>query len=93
MAADLHTTAAVINYTVAIFLVTIGMAPLVWSPLSGFYGRRPIYLASMPIHVIASIGVARSNTVGAIIGTRILQGIGGSCVLAVGAGSIGDIYR
>lgn len=81
MSADLDTTASVINYTVAIFLVTIGIAPLFWSPLSGFYGRRPIYLVSMPIHVAASIGVALSNNVGAIIGTRILQGFGGSCVV------------
>ena len=93
MAEDLHTTPAVINYTTAIFVVTIGIAPLLWSPLSGFYGRRPVYLASMPIHSVASIGVALSQNVGALIGTRILQGFGGSCVLAVGAGSIGDIFR
>ncbi|ORY35815.1 major facilitator superfamily domain-containing protein [Naematelia encephala] len=93
MAGDLHTTASMINVTVAIFLLSIGIAPLFWSPFAGFYGRKPVYLASMPIMVIASIGVAQSNTVGAIIGTRILQGIGISSVLAVGAGSIGDVYR
>ncbi|EAL22919.1 hypothetical protein CNBA6880 [Cryptococcus deneoformans B-3501A] len=93
MAVDLHSSAEVINYTVAIFLVTIGVASVFWSPYSGFYGRRPVYLASMPIMVIASIGVAQSKNIGAIIGTRILQGIGSSCVLSVGAGTIGDIFR
>ena len=108
MSVDLNTSATVLNYTVAIFLVTIGTAPLIWSPLSGFYGRKPVYLISMPIHVAASIGVGRSQNVGALIGTRILQGIGGSSVvrlgslrtevgadgqLAVGAGSVGDIFR
>lgn len=76
MAVDLHSSAEVINYTVAIFLVTIGVASVFWSPYSGFYGRRPVYLASMPIMVVASIGVAQSKNFGAIIGTRILQGIG-----------------
>ena len=93
MSQDLHTTPSVIDYTVSIFLVTIGAAPLVWSPLSTFYGRKPMYLVSMPIHVGASIGVALSKNVGAIIGTRIVQGIGGSAVLAVGAGSVGDLFR
>ena len=93
MAGELHTTDSVIADTVAIFIVTMGLAPLIWSPLSGFYGRRPIYMASMPILMVASIGVALSPNVGALIGTRILQAIGGSSVLAVGAGSIGDIYR
>jgi MFS family permease len=63
---------------VCIFIATIGIAPLIWSPLSGFYGRRPVYLASMPIMVVSSIGVALSRTVGQIIATRILQGIGES---------------
>ncbi|KAK8850375.1 hypothetical protein IAR55_004293 [Kwoniella newhampshirensis] len=93
LSADLHTSASVINYTVAVYIVTIGIAPVVWSPFAGFYGRKPVYLASMPIMVVASIGVALSNSVGALIGTRILQGIGSSCFLSVGAGSIGDIYR
>ncbi|EIW69837.1 hypothetical protein TREMEDRAFT_13217, partial [Tremella mesenterica DSM 1558] len=93
MASDLKTTATVINYTVAIFIATIGIAPVVWSPLAGFYGRKPIYLAAMPLMIAASIGVGRSRNIADIIGTRILQGIGSSCVLAVGAGTIGDIFR
>ncbi|TXT11164.1 hypothetical protein VHUM_01915 [Vanrija humicola] len=93
MADDLHTTPAVINYTVAIFIVSVAVAPIFWSPLAGFYGRKPVYLASMPIMVVASVGVAQSKSLGAIIGTRILQGIGSSCVLSVGAGTIGDLYR
>ncbi|KAK4688268.1 ABC-2 type transport system permease protein, partial [Tremellales sp. Uapishka_1] len=93
MSQELNTTATTINYTVAVFIVVIGVAPVIWSPLSGFYGRRAVYLASMPIMVVASIGVAVSTDVGQLLGTRILQGIGSSCSLAVGAGSIGDIYR
>lgn len=51
MAEDLNTTPAMINYTVAIFIVAVGVAPLIWSPLSGFYGRKMVYLMSMPIMV------------------------------------------
>lgn len=45
------------------------------------------------VQTVASIGVANSHTIGQIIGTRILQGIGSSSVLAVGAGTVGDLYR
>nr|XP_019051257.1 dityrosine transporter [Kwoniella bestiolae CBS 10118]OCF30187.1 dityrosine transporter [Kwoniella bestiolae CBS 10118] len=93
MSDQLHSSPEVINYTVAIFILVIGIAPVFWSPYAGFYGRRPIYLASMPIMVVASIGVALSGNVGGLTGARIVQGIGGSCFLSVGAGSIGDIYR
>jgi MFS family permease len=93
LANDLKTTETIINVTIAIFIVVIGITPIIWSPLSGFYGRKPVYLASMPITIAGSIGVALSRNVGDIIGTRILQGIGSSAVLAVGAGTIGDIFR
>lgn len=93
MSHDLSTTPEMINYTVAIFIVSIGVAPIFWSPLAGFYGRKVVFLLSMPIMAAASIGVAVSPSVGALIGTRILQGIGSSSVLSVGAGTVGDIYR
>lgn len=93
LANDLNSTETIINITIAIFILVIGFAPIIWSPLSGFYGRKPIYLASMPITIAGSIGVALSRNVGDVIGTRILQGVGSSCVLAVGAGTIGDIFR
>jgi MFS family permease len=93
LADDLNTSETIINVTIAIFIVIIGVAPIIWSPLSGFYGRKPVYLASMPITIAGSIGVALSRNVGDIIGTRVLQGIGSSAVLAVGAGTIGDIFR
>ena len=93
LADDLNASETIINVTVAIFILVIGFAPIIWSPLSGFYGRKPVYLASSPLMIAGSIGVAVSRNVGDVIGTRILQGIGSSAVLAVGAGTIGDIYR
>ncbi|EIN13032.1 MFS general substrate transporter [Punctularia strigosozonata HHB-11173 SS5] len=93
IANDLNVSQSVVNYTVAIFLVSIGVAPLVWAPYATIYGRRPIYLVSLPIFVVASIGVALSRSLVALIITRIIQGAGSSSVLSVGAGTIGDIYR
>ncbi|KAF7981267.1 hypothetical protein HWV62_34157 [Athelia sp. TMB] len=74
---DLNTSEAAINYTVAAYLVIIGLAPLVWSSYA----------------TMCSIGVAESRTLIQLIFTRMIQGIGASSVLSVGAGSIGDIYR
>jgi hypothetical protein len=77
IASDLNSSTEMIGYTVGIFVFSIGAAPLVWSTLSGFYGRRPIYIWSIPIYVASSIGVARSQSIGALIATRVLQAIGG----------------
>lgn len=93
IALDTSSSPTMIANTVAIFIAVMGLAPLLWAPLSVFYGRRGVYLASLPIYIAGCVGVARSTTVGAIIGTRVLQATGSSSVLAVGAGTVGDIYR
>ncbi|ORY88374.1 major facilitator superfamily domain-containing protein, partial [Leucosporidium creatinivorum] len=89
---DLHTTPTILNATVAIYIFVIGVVPLLWAPYAGLYGRRPIYLVSLPIYTLGSLGVALSNSLAALIITRIIQGAGSSAVLSVGAGTIGDLY-
>ncbi|BGP20130.1 hypothetical protein JCM10213_000786 [Rhodosporidiobolus nylandii] len=89
---DLNTTPTIVNATVAIYIAVIGFVPLAWSPYAGLYGRRPIYVLSLPIFVLGSMGVALSQTLAQLIVTRIIQGIGSCSVLSVGAGTIGDLY-
>jgi len=93
IASDLQTSESVINYSVAVYLVVIAFAPLAWSRASTYYGRRLVYLSSMPVFILGSVGVAESRTLAQLIVTRVIQGAGGSSVLSIGAGSIGDIYR
>ncbi|SCZ90003.1 BZ3500_MvSof-1268-A1-R1_Chr1-3g01717 [Microbotryum saponariae] len=90
---DLNTTPTIIDITVAVYIFTIGAMPLAWAPYSGLYGRRPIYLCSLPIFALGSMGVALSDNLATLIVTRTIQGVGSSAVLSVGAGSIGDIYQ
>ncbi|THV06857.1 MFS general substrate transporter [Dendrothele bispora CBS 962.96] len=60
---------------------------------SGFYGRKPVYLCSLPLLVIGSVGVALSSSVPSLMIWRFIQTVGGAPGLSVGAGVIGDIYR
>ncbi|POY75477.1 putative Fructokinase [Rhodotorula taiwanensis] len=89
---DLHTTATVINVTVAVFILAIGLFPLIWAPYSGVYGRRPIFLISLPIFALGCLGTALSKSLAALIVTRIIQALGSSPVLSIGAGTISDLY-
>ncbi|GAA6038819.1 hypothetical protein JCM8097_002911 [Rhodosporidiobolus ruineniae] len=89
---ELNTTSTIINVTVAIFILVIGIFPLVWAPYAGVYGRRPIYIISLPIFALGSLGVALCDSLASLIVTRIIQGIGSCSVLSVGAGTIGDLY-
>ncbi|GAA6050843.1 hypothetical protein JCM3770_005734 [Rhodotorula araucariae] len=89
---DLHTTASIINVTVAGFILAIAVFPLLLAPYSGLYGRRPIYLICLPVFTLGCMGTALSHSLGALIATRIIQAFGSSPVLSIGAGTISDLY-
>ncbi|EJU00840.1 MFS general substrate transporter [Dacryopinax primogenitus] len=46
--------------------------------MSERYGRRPVYVYTTIIFVVSSIGIARADTIGAVIGLRFLQAVGSS---------------
>ncbi|BGP43508.1 hypothetical protein JCM10449v2_007543 [Rhodotorula kratochvilovae] len=89
---DLNTTASIVNVTVAAFILAIAIFPLFLAPYSGLYGRRPIYLLCLPIFALGCMGTALSQSLGALIATRIIQAFGSSPVLSIGAGTISDLY-
>lgn len=93
MSHDLNTSVVALNFTVGAYLVVMGVAPLLWAPLATFYGRRPVYLYSTPLFILGSIGVALSNNLAQLLGTRILQGFGASAALSVGVGTLGDCFH
>ncbi|KAF8521417.1 major facilitator superfamily domain-containing protein [Hysterangium stoloniferum] len=93
IAKDLNTTGAVINYTVGVYIFVIAIGNLVWAPYASFYGRQPVYLASLPLIFIGGLLSAAARNVFELVVGRSIQGFGASCVLSVGAATISDIYQ
>ncbi|RKP26889.1 major facilitator superfamily domain-containing protein [Syncephalis pseudoplumigaleata] len=92
IATNLGTTLGMVNLTISLFILFYGIAPMVWAPLSERLGRRPIYIASLVMYVVTSIGCALSNRIGILLPMRILQACSSSSASAVGAGSVSDIF-
>lgn len=74
------------------FVLGISFGPMFLSPLSEFYGRRPIYLVSWSFYVIWIIPQAVAPNIATIIVTRFLDGFSGSAFLAVSGGTVGDLF-
>lgn len=92
VAADLDTTVTIVNMSVGIYLLSLGIFPLWWSSFSERHGRRSIYIISFTMFFGFSIGAALSKNIGMLIGFRILCGASSASVQAVGAGTISDLY-
>lgn len=76
----------------SLFVLGIGCGPLFFSPLSEFFGRRPIYLIAWILYVIWTIPQAVANNIATILVARFLAAFSGGTFLAVAGGTVGDLF-
>ncbi|KAH9857454.1 MFS general substrate transporter [Lenzites betulinus] len=93
IARELHSTGPIINLAITLSISCAAIGSLMWATYSGTYGRRAVYLCSLPCLCIGSVGVALAHSVPSLMLWRVVQAFGASSGLSVGAGAIGDIYR
>ncbi|TFY79438.1 hypothetical protein EWM64_g4574 [Hericium alpestre] len=93
VAREFNCTGSVANIAISLSIFAVALGTFFWASYSGFYGRRPIYLLSLPILAIGSVGVTFAGTITALLAWRFVQAFGAGSGLSVGAGVIGDIYR
>ncbi|MEE9284788.1 MAG: MFS transporter [Dehalococcoidia bacterium] len=74
-------TGYLVGYTAAMPLV---------ARLSDIYGHSRVYLASMAVFLLGSALVAVSDSLGWLIGARIVQAIGGGAVVPVAIALVGE---
>ncbi|KAL7312470.1 hypothetical protein PS15m_008225 [Mucor circinelloides] len=92
MADDLHASLPAIDSTVSAYVVFAGIAPLFWSSMSDAYGRKPMYIYSLSIGIVASIICALSKNIAMLIVFRAIQACGATSGQTLGAGVISDLF-
>jgi MFS family permease len=60
--------------------------------LAGSYGRRPVYLASTFIGIVASFGTGLANTWKTLIVARFFTGVGVGAAMALGPAVVNDMF-
>jgi MFS family permease len=92
MMAEFHIsrTAAIMNIT--LYTVGLGIGPLIFAPLSEVYGRRWIYTIAYTCLLAFTAGAASSPNFTTLLVCRFLAGLFGSVGIAIGAGTIADVW-
>lgn len=80
------------NGVVAGYILVQGLGPILWSAVSELKGRKIVYLASFALYLSGTIAASRAQNGATFLAMRILQAMGGSAVLAIGAGTLSDIF-
>ena len=76
----------------SLYTIALGIGPLFTSPLSEFYGRKPICLASLVLFVIWMIPCAVAQNIQTLLIARFISGVAGSSFLSVSGGTVGDLF-
>lgn len=87
-----NTGVTVIDASISVSIVCLGIGPLFWAPLSERIGRKWVYVSSMTIYTVSSIICGISNNLGLFFVFRMLQIASASAPLAVGAGTVADLF-
>ena len=92
MPAILQTTPDVVQLTLTVYMIVLGVGQVLFGPLSDRVGRRPVLIAGAVIFSAASFGLAATTSAPLFVSLRLLQAIGASATLVAIFATIRDVY-
>jgi len=90
MAADLHGV-DLLAWVVSGYLIAVAVATPIYGKLGDLYGRRVMLSSAIGIFLVTSVLCALSTSMPMLVGSRILQGIGGGGLISVAQATIADV--
>jgi DHA1 family bicyclomycin/chloramphenicol resistance-like MFS transporter len=91
-ARDLGVDIHIIQLTFTAYLLTLAIGQLLSGPLADHYGRKPVLLWGLALHVAGSVLAASANDITLLIAGRVLQALGGSAAMSLARTIIVDIH-
>lgn len=74
--------------TVTIYMIVQGIAPTFWGSISDTSGRRPVFIGTMIVYIVANIALAVSTNYGELMAFRALQAAGSAATISIGSSFI-----
>ncbi|KAE8382082.1 major facilitator superfamily domain-containing protein [Aspergillus bertholletiae] len=88
---DTQGSMSLATLTVTVYMIVQGITPTFWGSISDATGRRPVFIGTFLVYMIANIALAVSTNYGELMAFRALQAAGSAATISIGAGVIGDI--
>ena len=90
---DLGASLVAGQLTLSVLILAFGVAQLFWGPLADRLGRRPVLLAGLSLHVLASVGCALAPTIDALLVWRAVQGVALAAAVVCARALVRDLYE
>jgi MFS family permease len=77
----------------SLFVLGLAIGPMLAAPISETRGRAIVYKVSIPLYMLFILGAGLSNSFAGLLVCRTLAAIAGAPCLAVGAGTVADLFE
>jgi EmrB/QacA subfamily drug resistance transporter len=81
---DLHASISAIQWLPTIYLLAFASVIPLTGWAAGRFGAKRVWLASLGIFLAGSLLAGMSPSIGALIGARVIQGVGGGMIMPLG---------
>ncbi|OWV67985.1 MFS transporter [Rhizobium sp. R634] len=88
----LATSPEVIQLTLSLYMLVLGVGQIVFGPISDIVGRRPVLLGGTALFAVASFLLAGASSASLFVAFRLLQAIGASAALVATFATVRDVY-
>ncbi|MGF6254270.1 CmlA/FloR family chloramphenicol efflux MFS transporter [Ensifer sp. LBL] len=92
MPAILGTSPAVVQLTLSLYMLLLGLGQLLFGPLSDRFGRRPVLLSGATLFALSSLGLAATTSAPVFVALRLVQAAGASAALVATFATVRDVY-
>ncbi|GAA2854855.1 DHA1 family florfenicol/chloramphenicol resistance protein-like MFS transporter [Aminobacter niigataensis] len=92
MPAILGTTPDIVQLTLSLYMIVLGLGQVVFGPISDRIGRRPVLIGGAVLFAAASFLLAGTSSAALFVGLRVIQALGASAALVATFATVRDVY-
>lgn len=81
------------SWVFSAYLLTNAATVLIFGKLADIFGRKPIFIIGVTVFLIGSTLAGFSTSIGMLIFTRFIQGVGAGALMPIATTIVGDIYN
>lgn len=88
----LGTTPEVIQLTLTLYMIMLGVGQIIFGPLSDRFGRRPILIGGVVVFAATSLALAMTTSAWLFVLLRLVQATGAAAMLVAVFATVRDVY-
>ena len=88
-----HTSNTLLQLSLTVYILFLGIAQLIYGPLSEKFGRKLMLLAGCAIFLFGSVGCLFVSSIGQLLTLRAIQGLGIGCGFTLASAILSDVFK